>query len=106
MRGLILAEMLARMGFRAESARVRAGLDGALPPSAGHRIPSALIASAPAAVPAVVDEIAFQTRSALAHRALADVIPFARPDERAIRQGARSLARGRIPEASAARASW
>jgi hypothetical protein len=42
-----------------------------------------------------VDEIAFQTRRNLAHRALVDVIPFRREDEAAIRAGARALSAGR-----------
>jgi hypothetical protein len=98
LRGLILAEMLARMGFEGESGRLKKVWKGLYSPGRGHRIPPALLASAQRAVPAVVDEIAYQTRTALAHRALADVIPFAREDERAIRQGARDLARGRVPD--------
>lgn len=97
LRGLILAEMLARMGFPRESARLARVWTGLYRLGQGHRMPGALLSSAPLAVPAVVDEIAFQTRSALAHHALADVIPFDREDERAIRLGARSLARGRVP---------
>jgi hypothetical protein len=96
-RGLLLAEMLARMGFLQESARLARVWTDLYRPSRGHRMPTPLLTSAPRVVPAVVDEIAFQTRGALAHRALADVIPFGREDERAIRQGARSLARGRMP---------
>lgn len=96
-RGLLLAEMLARMGFAGESGRLARVWTRLYHPAEGHRMPAALIVSAPSAIPAVVDEIAFQTRGALAHRALADVIPFGREDERAIRQGARLLARGRVP---------
>jgi hypothetical protein len=96
-RGLLLAEMLVRMGFPSESSRLARVWTGLYRPADGHRMPIALIAGAPAAVPAVVDEIAFQTRSALAQRALADVIPFGRDDERAIRQGARSLVHGNTP---------
>jgi DNA-binding NarL/FixJ family response regulator len=54
--------------------------------------------SAPRLVPVVVDEIAFQTRRNLAQRALADIIPFRREDEDAIREGARALAAGRAPD--------
>lgn len=97
LRVLILAEMLARMGFLRDSTRLAGVWKGLYRPEEGHRMPEALILSAPRAVGAVVDEIAFQTRSALAHRALADVIPFTREDERAIRIGARALARGQVP---------
>jgi DNA-binding NarL/FixJ family response regulator len=47
-------------------------------------------------IPEVVDEIAFQTRRNLAQRALADILPFTREDERAIRAGARELEQGII----------
>jgi predicted transcriptional regulator len=49
------------------------------------------------AVPEVVDEIAFQPRRSLGQRALADVIPFRREDQVAIRRGAMQLAAGRLP---------
>jgi hypothetical protein len=97
LRGLILAEMLRRMGFGGEAARLSRVWRGLYAPGGGARIPAALLASAPRAIPAVVDEVAFQTRTALAHRALADIIPFAPDNERAIRLGAQALARGRIP---------
>lgn len=97
LRVLILAEMLDRMGFKQDSRRLARVWKGLYRPEQGHRMPEVLILSAPQAVRAVVDEIAFQTRGALAHRALADVIPFTREDERAIRLGAQALARGRVP---------
>jgi hypothetical protein len=97
LRVLVLAEMLGRMGFPRDSLRLAQVWKGLYQPRQGSRIPAALLTSAPHAIPAVVDEIAFQTRTALAHRALADVIPFTREDERAIRLGARSLASGRVP---------
>jgi hypothetical protein len=53
------------------------------------------MSSAPRLVPMIVDEIAFQTRRNLAQRALADIIPFRREDEEAIREGSRRLAAGR-----------
>jgi hypothetical protein len=56
-----------------------------------------LLSEARRAIPAVVDEIAFQPRRALAERALASVIPFSRNDEAMIRRGAMQLTRGRIP---------
>jgi hypothetical protein len=56
-----------------------------------NRIPPKLTSSAPRLIPEVVDEIAYQTRRNLGQRALADVIPFSREDEDAIREGARAL---------------
>ena len=50
----------------------------------------------------MVDEIAFQTRRNLAHRALADVIRFRREDEEAIQAAARRLTEGRAPEVTLA----
>lgn len=96
-RALILAEMLARMGFGDEATQVRRVWQSLYPPSRGHRMPRILLTSASGTIPQVVDEIAFQTRRGLAQRALADVIPFGQADERAIRAGARELTRGRVP---------
>jgi hypothetical protein len=98
LRALVMAEMLARMGFEGDAQRVRDvwnGLYGPKLPSA--RIPRRLLASAPKVIPHVVDEIAFQTRRGLGQHALADVVPFSQRDERCIRAGALSMARGRVP---------
>jgi hypothetical protein len=48
-------------------------------------------------IPHVVDEIAYQTRRNLAQRALADIVPFTREDQQAIRAGATRLAQGQAP---------
>ena len=97
LRVLILAEMLRRMGFEAEAARVRQVWKKLYQPTRGHRIPATLLATAKTIIPQVVDEVAFQTRRNLAQRALVDVIPFTRQDEQAIRQGATVLSRGQVP---------
>jgi hypothetical protein len=97
LRVLILVEMLRRMGF-AEDARELARVWRRLyDPRRGHRMPKVLLGAARRAIPALVDEIAFQPRRALAERALANVIPFRRDDQAAIRRGAVLLGRGRIP---------
>jgi hypothetical protein len=98
LRVYLLAEMMRRMGFTAEGTRLLRVWQGLYRPQAGHRIPAPLMHSAPRLVPVVVDEIAFQTRRNLAQRALADIIPFRREDEDAIREGARALAAGRAPD--------
>ncbi|EON19035.1 hypothetical protein ASL20_29640 [Cupriavidus necator] len=92
LRVYLLAEMLRRLGFARDAARLLRVWQNLYQPSAGHRIPAALMLSVPRIVPDVVDEIAFQTRRNLAQRALADIIPFSRDDEAAIREGARLLA--------------
>ena len=97
-RVLILVEMLRRMGFPAEAARLDQVWRGLYDPRQGHRLPENLLKSAGTMIPQVVDEIAFQTRRNLAHRALADVIPFRRADEAAIRAAARRLAEGGEPD--------
>jgi hypothetical protein len=56
-----------------------------------------LLGSTGAVIPAVVDEIAFQPRRNLGQRALADILPFTREQEAAIRRGGMLLARGRVP---------
>ena len=97
-RGLILAEMVRRMGFESEAVRIRQVWGGFYNPVRGHRMPPQLIGTARTIVPEVVDEIAFQTRRNLGQRALADVLPFTRDDEAAIRRGGMRLARGQVPE--------
>jgi hypothetical protein len=95
LRTLILAEMLVQMGF-AEDGRRLAGVWRELyRPSRGHRIPTALLEEAPKVIPAVVDEIAFQPRRALAERTLATILPFNRDDQARIRRIGLALAQGR-----------
>lgn len=97
LRGLILAEMLQRLGFSEEAAKILAVWKGFYNPQKGHRIPRRLLEGSVRTIPHVVDEIAFQTRRNLAQRALVDVIPFRREDEALIRRGAMALIRGRVP---------
>jgi hypothetical protein len=96
LRVYLLAEMMRRMGFSRDATRLLRVWQSLYQPARGaNRIPPALMSSAPRLVPDVVDEIAFQTRRNLAQRALADIIPFQRADEDAIRDGAARLAAGR-----------
>lgn len=97
LRVVLLAEMLRRLGFGAEATRLLRVWQGLYRVERGHRIPPALMSSAPRVIPEVVDEIAFQTRRNLAQRALVDIIPFSRDDEDAIRDGAHALERGAAP---------
>lgn len=95
LRVYLLAEMMRRMGFQAAATRLLRVWQALYRPRAGHRIPAPLMASAPRLIPEVVDEIAYQTRRNLAQRALADIIPFTRDDEAAIREAAAALGAGR-----------
>lgn len=97
-RVLILAEMIRRMGFPEEAARVEKVWRQLYDPSRGHRLPPVLLAAAPRVVPAVVDEIAYQPRRNLGQHALADAIPFLREDEARIRRGGIAIANGRVPD--------
>lgn len=97
-RGLLLAEMLRRMGFAQEAARVQKVWTGLYNPQRGHRLPGHLLGSSGTIIPAVVDEIAYQPRRNLGQRALADILPFTRDQEAAIRRGGMLLARGRVPQ--------
>jgi hypothetical protein len=94
-RVLILAEMLRRMGFADEGARLGRVWRRLYNVRRPNRLPPRLIGTAPGLICHVVDEIAFQTRRNLAQHALADVIPFRQGDEERIREGARRLAEGR-----------
>jgi hypothetical protein len=97
LRALILAEMLGRMGFPAQAAKVRQVWNALYHPRAGNRIPAPLLEGSKKTIPHVVDEIAFQTRRNLAQRALVDVIPFKREDEQRIRRASTFLTRGIFP---------
>lgn len=96
-RVLILAEMLERLDFEQEAARMRSIWRRLYDLRSGHRLPATLVRASNRVIPAVVDEIAFQTRRNLAQRALADVIPFTRADEHSIREGAAVLMQGKVP---------
>jgi hypothetical protein len=95
LRILILAEMLRRMGFASDAARLSRVWRTLYDIKRFHRLPVRLLATSSRMIPDVVDEIAFQTRRNLAHRALADIVPFGREDEQAIRASAALLSQGR-----------
>ncbi|MFM0052531.1 hypothetical protein [Caballeronia grimmiae] len=94
LRMLIVAEMLRRMGFPGDAARVTTVWRTLYDPARFHRLPTRLLATSDRLIPAVVDEIAYQTRRNLAQRALVDVLPFKRADEEAIRRCAGALTTG------------
>jgi hypothetical protein len=100
LRVLILAEMLRRMGFGSQAARLERVWRRLYDVRHFHRLPQRLLVSANSLLPQVVDEIASQTRRNLAHRALADVICFRREDEEAIEAGSRRLIEGGLPDAT------
>jgi hypothetical protein len=95
LRVYLLAEMMRRMGFARDATRLLRVWQALYRPQGVNRIPPSLMSSAPRLIPEIVDEIAFQTRRNLAQRALADIIPFQRADEDAIRDGAARLTAGR-----------
>jgi hypothetical protein len=96
-RVLILAEMLRRMGFARDGARLGRVWRKLYDVRRFNRLPARLLGTAPRLIRHVVDEIAFQTRRNLAQHALADVIPFRQGDEEAIHDAAQRLADGRPP---------
>jgi hypothetical protein len=94
LRVYILAEMLRRIGFTRDAAGLLRVWQTLYGDRSRHRIPVPLMTSAPRVIPAVVDEIAFQTRRNLAQHALVDIIAFTPAHQQAIRAGARRLAAG------------
>ena len=98
LRVLILTEMLRRMGFGPDAARLEQVWRKLFDPVQGHRLPPRLLDTASKLTPHVVDEIAFQTRRNLGHRALADVIRFRHEDEAAIQDARRRLVAGGLPD--------
>ena len=97
LRIFVQVEMLRRMGFQLEAARMDRVWRTLYDPGRGHRLPPRLLTSAGTLVPQIVDEIAFQTRRNLAQRALVDIIRFDRNDQSRIKAAARELAGGRDP---------
>lgn len=97
LRVFVLTEMLRRMGFNTDAAQLDAVWRRLYDAGKVHRVPPRLMESANRLIPHVVDEIAYQTRRNLAHRALADVIPFRRENEDAIKTAARRLSEGAMP---------
>ncbi|HZR88377.1 MAG TPA: hypothetical protein VFB02_16335 [Bradyrhizobium sp.] len=97
LRGLMLAEMMRRMGFAADGERLGRVWRTLYDTRRFHRMPERLLGSARRLVPIVVDEIAYQTRRNLAHRALADIIRFSAEDEQAIQTASRQLIAGAVP---------
>lgn len=97
-RVLMLTEMLRRMGFAEEARRAEQVWRQLYNPARGHRLPPILLAATSRAVPAMIDEIAYQPRRALGQHALADAIPFTRADEARIRSGGIAIAAGRVPD--------
>lgn len=98
LRVLVLAEMLRRLGFDDEYAKVSKVWKQLYNPAKGHRMPERLLATSKTSIPHIVDEIAFQPRRNLAQRALADVIPFTRDDEQRIQHGSEQLVQGIVPK--------
>lgn len=92
----ILSEMLRRQGFGGDAARLDRIWGTLYRPERGHRIPGSLLSSARHVIPQIVDETMFQTRRNLAQRAVADIIPFNRNHQAAIRRGARLLEQRQI----------
>jgi len=91
----MLAEMLRRMGFGAEAQRIDSVWRQLYDARRFHRMPPRLLGTARTVIPIVVDEIAYQTRRNLAHRALADVMRYEPRDERVVRAAASALAADR-----------
>ncbi|WP_205625090.1 hypothetical protein [Geminicoccus roseus] len=99
LRIFIMAEMLRRLGFVEDADMVSTVWRRLYDPERGHRIPPVLMETQARAIPAVVDEIAFQPRRALAQQALSSVIRFRPEDQAAIRRGAFDLKTGHPPQA-------
>jgi len=97
LRVLILSQMLSQMGFPEDACRLKRVWTRLYKPSRGHRIPDVLLREADRLIPAVVDEIAYQPRRALAEKTLHSVIPFTRPDQALIRRSGMLLGQGRTP---------
>lgn len=97
LRVFILAEMLRRMQFTQEAAKLKRVWQGLYRPNGQHKLPAQLLQSADRVIPAVVDEIAYQTRRNLGQRSLSDILPFSAQDEQRIKAAAQALVAGKLP---------
>jgi hypothetical protein len=97
LRGLLNLELLARMGFAAESDAYAALWRRLYPRPAGRGIPDQLLKTAPRAVPLFVDAVCYRPFPELGGKSLAEVLPFGDKEQRIVRQAGERLATGTDP---------
>jgi hypothetical protein len=97
LRGLLNLELLARMGFRTESAQYAALWRRLYPQPGGKGIPDRLLGTAGRAIPLFVDAVCYRPFPELGGRSLSEVLPFGDKEQRIVRQAGARLATGTDP---------
>ena len=97
LRTLLSLELLGRMGFADESARMRAAWLRLYPEPSRGTMPAALVATHPEAIALVVDTICFSPFRSLGEQSLAESLRFQVKDQTMIDEAARRLAAGTDP---------
>lgn len=97
LRTLLSLELLERMGFPDEAARMRAAWLRLYPEPSRGTMPAALIATHPEAIALVVDTICFTRYESLGQQSLAESLRFQVKDQTMIDEAARRLAAGTDP---------
>lgn len=97
LRTLLSTELLRRMGFPSQAGRYRRAWLRLYPdPSAGS-IPRTLLATAPRAIPLVVEAVCYRSYPTLGNRSLAQVIRFEPKEQSMIEEAGRRFAAGVDP---------
>jgi hypothetical protein len=97
LRVLLSVELLRRMGFTAEANRYEQAWKTLYPPPPPNVFPSALLRTAPKAIPLVVDALCYRPFAEIGNKSLADVYRFGQKEQRMIEECARRLAAGTDP---------
>lgn len=97
LRLLISAEMLRRMGFRAEAEQYARAWTRIYPNPKGGTIPSKVLATFPKACALAVDAMCFRPFPSLGNKSLSQVIRFEKKDQKMIEESARRIAAGTDP---------
>jgi hypothetical protein len=97
LRTFLACELLSRMGFPDQAEAFRRAWRTLYPSTAGSNLPPALLATAPRAIPLVVEAVCYTRFAALGNKALDDVITFEPRHQVMIEEAAGRLARGTDP---------
>jgi hypothetical protein len=97
LRLLISAEMLRRLGFKAEAEQYSRAWTRIYPNPRAGTIPKKVLATFPKACALAVDTMCFQPFPSLGNKSLSQVIRFEKKDQKMIEESARRMAAGVDP---------
>lgn len=97
LRALLSFELLSRMGFPAAAERYRRLWTRMYPDPRAGSLPPQVLATAPRAIPVVVEEICYRPYPSLGNKRLAEVQRFGTKEQTMVEEAARRLAAGTDP---------